>query len=89
MSTPLSASTRTGRLLTPGEVAELLRITPRHVRRLAAAGVLDRVSLGAHTVRYTPESVERLIHPQNSETRAGNAGLANLGAGAADDGTSY
>jgi excisionase family DNA binding protein len=43
-------------LLTVSEVASRLRCSPRMVRRLADAGELERVKLGA-LVRITPESV--------------------------------
>jgi hypothetical protein len=41
------------RPLIPDEVSSILRVTPRHVRRLAAGGLLHRVRLGARTTRYT------------------------------------
>jgi excisionase family DNA binding protein len=62
---------RTG-LLRADEVAAILAITPRHVRRLAADGRLCRVRLGARTSRYTPESVEALIAASNDVAPAGN-----------------
>ena len=61
-----SDPTATSDLLTPDEVARSLRITRRHVRRLAAEGRLQRIKLGARTMRYTPESVAALINPMNT-----------------------
>lgn len=56
-------------LLTVGEVAARLRISPRKVRRLADEGELTRVKLGT-LARYTPESVaaykKRLIEQATS-----------------------
>jgi excisionase family DNA binding protein len=49
-------------LLTPAEVATLLRVTPRTIRKWASEGRLDRVRLGGRLVRYTPQSVADLIH---------------------------
>jgi excisionase family DNA binding protein len=60
-------------LLTADEVATILRITPRHVRRLGAEGRITRVRLGARTTRYTAASVADLIDPA-SEDRHGGAG---------------
>jgi hypothetical protein len=58
---------QSARMLTPHETAELLRITPRHAARLARAGRLRRVILGARTVRYTAQSVEALINESGPE----------------------
>jgi excisionase family DNA binding protein len=72
----LSSQQRT-RLLTPKEVAELLRVTPRTVRRWAAEGHLQRVRPGGRLSRYTPESVESLIRSTtNSEAPGSNRDLA-------------
>jgi excisionase family DNA binding protein len=43
-----------------GEVASLLRVTPRTVRRWSQAGQLEPVRLG-RLVRYTQPSVDALI----------------------------
>ncbi len=61
-------------VLRPGEVAEILRVTPRHVRRLAVAGRLERIRLGARTSRYTATSVAALISPSNENGPASLAG---------------
>jgi predicted transcriptional regulator len=50
-----------GQLLTPGEVASLLRVTPRTVSRYAKAGRLQRVVLSPRASRYTAESVAALM----------------------------
>lgn len=54
-------------LLTPLEVAEILRVTPRTVRQWARDGRIERVRLGGRLARYTAESVEALIHSHNDE----------------------
>ena len=59
-------------LLRPDEVAAMLQVTPRTIRRWGAAGVLERVRLGPRLTRYTVESVEALIHPPDDEAPAGN-----------------
>jgi excisionase family DNA binding protein len=61
------------RLLTPGEVAAALRVTPRTVRRYAADGQLSRVRLGGRLARYTVASVEALIL-RNESSRAAEPG---------------
>lgn len=55
---------RTSGLLTADDVAEILKVTPRTVRRWATAGMLERVPLGGRLVRYTPQSVHELIQPK-------------------------
>ena len=52
-------------LLTPAEVANVLRVTPRTIQRYARDGRLDRVKIGNRLSRYTAESVTRLIEPEN------------------------
>jgi excisionase family DNA binding protein len=47
-------------LLTVAEVGELLRLSPRAIRRLIADGRLPVVRLG-HAIRIRPEVVEELI----------------------------
>lgn len=54
-------------LLTPQEVAEILRVSPRTVRRLAACGQLDRLRLGYRTTRYAADNVDALIASYNSD----------------------
>jgi len=90
IGTPLFPTAPTGHLLTPEEVAEILNVSKRHVRRLAASSRLKRVELGARTTRYTPQSVRSLIEPattpgadaqpsktpSNDEAPAGNGRFA-------------
>lgn len=66
-------------LLTPAEVAAILRVTPRTVRRYGAAGMLERVSIGGRIRRYTAESVEALVDPHHDESPAGNRALEQGG----------
>ncbi|HEY2181327.1 MAG TPA: helix-turn-helix domain-containing protein [Solirubrobacteraceae bacterium] len=54
-------------LLTPTEVAQLLRITPRTVNRYAVDGRLQRVKIGERLSRYRREDVLALIDPENSD----------------------
>ena len=56
-------------LLTVPEVAALLKCSPKKVTRLAAAGELQRVKLGA-LVRITPESVAAFKARLVAETEA-------------------
>ncbi len=76
MTTLVSLDGRTSdpTLLRADEVANLLRVTPRTVRRWGAAGVLEQIRLGDRLTRYTLESVEALIHPSTSESAATTGG---------------
>ena len=58
---PMQAHLTDRELLTPQEVAELLRCSPRTVRRYAAAGVLPVVRLSPRNFKYRTESVAALI----------------------------
>jgi excisionase family DNA binding protein len=52
------------KLLTPDEVAKLVRSSPDHVRRLASAGVLKAVRLGdgpRARVRFKRDDVRRFL----------------------------
>ena len=60
-STTARPETRPPALLRTNEVAELLGINPRTVRRLADAGELTRIRLGRRTCRYAPDDVQALI----------------------------
>jgi excisionase family DNA binding protein len=66
---PVSADTRTGlpALLDAREVAELLGVSERTVRRLAQDGVLTRVRIGHRTSRYTHRSVLALTDPTDDK----------------------
>jgi excisionase family DNA binding protein len=48
-------------LLTVGEVARRLRLSPDHVRRLVKSGQLHAARLGHRTVRFDPIDVEAFI----------------------------
>lgn len=50
------------RLLRRREVAELLALSLRQVDRLAAQGDLERVTLGANTIRITLKSVRGFLN---------------------------
>jgi Helix-turn-helix domain len=66
------------RLLTPVEVAALLRVTPRTVRRYGSEGRLQRIKIGNRLSRYTAESVAALISPETSEAPVTSGDLAKL-----------
>jgi excisionase family DNA binding protein len=53
-------------LLTVPEVAALLRLSPRSVRRLIADGRLPVVRLG-HAIRIRPQDVEALVASSGQE----------------------
>jgi excisionase family DNA binding protein len=55
-------------LLTSKEVAAVLRVTPRTIRRWTHDGLLEPVRVGRRIVRYTPESVEALLRPENESS---------------------
>lgn len=48
-------------LLTVTDVAEILGVTPRTVRRIADRGELPRVRLGRRSVRFEQSAVEEFI----------------------------
>jgi excisionase family DNA binding protein len=70
------------RLLSGDDIAHLLGVTPRTVRRLAETNRLPRVVLGHRTTRYRLEDVRALIDaavvPTNDERLAGNEALEQL-----------
>jgi excisionase family DNA binding protein len=59
-------------LLTAGDVAAILRVSPRTVRRWAENGQIDALRLAGHSVRFTAESVAAFMEPQNDVSLAGN-----------------
>jgi excisionase family DNA binding protein len=63
-------------LLTPEQVAAVLGVSVRTVRRLAAEGRLRPVRIGYRTTRFRPEDVDALIAPTQSKTPEGIEGLA-------------
>ena len=60
MADPSPASDRLRPLLTVADVAEILNLHPRSIRRLIADGRLPVVRLGG-VIRIRPEAVEELI----------------------------
>jgi len=48
-------------LLTPGEAASILRVTPKTLARWAEGGRVERVRLGERSSRYTRASVAALV----------------------------
>ncbi len=56
------------RLVSLTEVAEILAVSVKTVRRYIAAGELDAVRLGRRTIRVRVESIDRMIdaHPVNT-----------------------
>lgn len=70
-------------LLRIEEVAELLGVSVRTIRRLAADGVLVRVRLGHRTARYTRRSVLALVDPERGDA-PGEGPEATQEAGAHD-----
>lgn len=59
--------TAQAQLLTPEDVASILQISPRAVRRLHQAGQLRATRLGYRTVRYTTAEVDRFIAAHQSD----------------------
>ena len=80
VSSTSTAPESSRRLLTADEVALILRVTDRTVRRWANQGRLERIKLGDRLVRFTVESVEALIRPEHTETPAAEAEVS-LGQG--------
>lgn len=52
-------------LLTTEEVAAILRVSPRTVRRMGESGELERVHVGSRLTRYRADNIEELVRPQN------------------------
>lgn len=68
----VSPALRIAQLLTPAEVADVLRVSARTVRRYGDEGRLHRVRVGGRLARYTAASVEALIanNSDGTETTA-------------------
>jgi excisionase family DNA binding protein len=66
-------------LLDAEQVAELLGVTPRTVRRWSRDGLIARVELGARLVRYLPESIEALIGENTTSPEANPDSSKNSG----------
>jgi excisionase family DNA binding protein len=78
MTTSVSSTDRRQRtLLTPEEVAQLLRVTPRTVRRWGAEGTLERIRLGGRLTRYRADDVQRLISNDVAPAGGGRDGKAS------------
>ena len=54
-------TSRTGKLLTKREVAELLRVSTRTVENLTSRGVLPKIVLGTRLVRYPADGIQRVL----------------------------
>lgn len=63
-------------LLTTDQVAALLQVTPRTVRRWARNGVLRRVRIGGRITRYSAHDIAELMTTTTSEAPAANQGSA-------------
>lgn len=48
-------------VLTPREVAELLKVSLRTVQRLTRARLLPHIRVGPRTVRYSAPAIEQLL----------------------------
>lgn len=62
--------------MTPAEVAEVLRVTPRTIRRWANEGRIARVHLGGRLTRYRDRDVAALI---NDDGTAANGPVEKKG----------
>lgn len=65
-----------GSLLTTDQVAAVLQVTPRTVRRWARDGVLPRIRIGGRITRYSANDLDSLIATTTSEAPAANQGSA-------------
>lgn len=63
-----ATATRTRRLVSLTEAADILGLSVKTVRRYIASGDLDAVRLGRRTIRIKTDSIDRLIdaHPVNA-----------------------
>jgi excisionase family DNA binding protein len=77
------------RLLTPRQVADLIGVSERKVRRLAHEGMLEHIRIGHRTSRYTARSVRAFIDPLPDEQRLGDhPGIEHTSGGDARNATS-
>jgi excisionase family DNA binding protein len=60
-STPGHGDDERGRLVTVGELAAALHVSPRQVRRLAETGALRSVRVGTR-LRFQPGELDRVLH---------------------------
>jgi excisionase family DNA binding protein len=50
-----------GTLITDSEAAEILRLTPRQVAKLAKKGILPSVKLPGDEIRFDPDDIRRWV----------------------------
>ena len=79
----VSHADRLPELLTPTEVARVLRITTRTVNRYAIDGRLQRVKIGQRLSRYRREDVLALINEDKPSTASARAEVQRILDGAA------
>jgi excisionase family DNA binding protein len=60
-------------LLTDSEAAEILRLTPRQVARLARRGELPSVQLPGNEVRFDPDDIRRWVETRKRPLPQGGA----------------
>jgi excisionase family DNA binding protein len=60
-------------LLTDVEAAELLRLTPRQVSRLANRGELPAVYLPGNEIRFDPDDLRRWVNSHKRPATEGGA----------------
>jgi excisionase family DNA binding protein len=60
-----------GHLITDSEAAEILRLTPRQVARLAKKGILPSVKLPGDEVRFDPDDLRRWVESLKQPATAG------------------
>jgi len=60
-------------LLTDSETAEILRLTPRQVARLARRGELPSVELTGKEIRFDPDDIRRFVESRKRSTPQGGA----------------
>lgn len=65
--TPLAATPRSERLLTPGEVATMFRVDPKTVTRWASAGRLGSIRTPGGHRRFRESEVQALIAQLTTE----------------------
>ncbi len=61
-------------LLTDTEAADILRLTPRQVLRLAGRGELPSVALPNGETRFDPDDIRRWVETRKRPTQAAQEG---------------
>jgi excisionase family DNA binding protein len=61
-------------LLTQDEAAEILRLTPRQVSRLAGRGELPSIHFPGKEVRFDPEDIRRWVETRKRQAAPAEAG---------------